>query len=396
MELQQPVTRIFRETVKAQTPIVINVGGTGSSKSYSIAQLICAKFLCENGKNFLITRKTLPSLRITSYKLIIDMLKAWNVYGSVLHNKSVREIRRGTNWMLFTSIDDEKKIRSTEFNYIWAEEANEFSKDELIQLTLRFGAKKPETDLNQIFLSYNPSDANDAVAAFEKRPDATVIRSTYRDNPFLERQKVQEVEALKEIDETFWRIYGLGEYAVSTNLIYTNWRIVESFPAAAEAQEPFYGLDFGYNNETALIECKLYDGELYERELIYETKLTNADLIERLKGCVSVLAPIYADEAEPQRIEEIRQAGFYRIEAVRKGKESVRNGIDVIKRLKVNVDANSTNLIAEKKAYKWRTDRQGNFLDEPVPFKNHLMDAERYAVIGHLQPKRKFEVLFQE
>ena len=76
-EVVLSVTPIFRKTRKAKNPVVVNIGGADSSKSYSTAQLMIAKFLEEMNKELLITRKTLPSLRLTSYKLIINLLKEY-------------------------------------------------------------------------------------------------------------------------------------------------------------------------------------------------------------------------------------------------------------------------------------------------------------------------------
>ena len=71
------VTNVFRKNFDAETTIVLNEGGARSSKSYSICQLLIYKMLTETNKKILITRKTFPSLRITSYKLFIDLLKEY-------------------------------------------------------------------------------------------------------------------------------------------------------------------------------------------------------------------------------------------------------------------------------------------------------------------------------
>ena len=38
----------------------------------------------------------------------------------------------------------------------------------------------------------------------------------------------------------------------------------------------------------------------------------------------------------------------------------------------------SENLLKEIKSYKWKEDKNGHVLDEPVKFRNHLMDGMRY------------------
>ena len=168
------------------------------------------------------------------------------------------------------------------------------------------------------------------------------------------------------------------------------------FPKDDEVDDIFYGLDFGYNNPTALIEIRMKDGVLYERELLYQTNLTNSELIDLLKQLiVKKTSPIYADPSEPARIEEIYKAGYNIIGA----EKSVKDGIDFVKRQKIKIANTSSNLIKEKKNYKWKVDKNNNVLDEPVKFNDHLMDAERYAIYTHLKDrvsfeKSKFEIYF--
>jgi phage terminase large subunit len=88
---------------------------------------------------------------------------------------------------------------------------------------------------------------------------------------------------------------------------------------------------------------------------------------------------ITADSAEPDRIEEFRKVGF-RIQACTKGKDSVNFGIDWIKRHKIHIHPSCINAIKEIQTYKYREDKDGNVLDEPVDMNNHAMDALRYAL----------------
>jgi phage terminase large subunit len=50
-------------------------------------------------------------------------------------------------------------------------------------------------------------------------------------------------------------------------------------------------------------------------------------------------------------------------------------------------------LLDEIKNYKWKTDADGNTLDEPVKFRDHLMDSMRYAIYTkYAKPKRGWVV----
>jgi len=375
--------RKFAEFLNAsKTRVCILFGGAGSGKSYSVAQFFVRKFYEEKNKRFLVLRKTLPSLRITAYKLILELLEEYKLPHHL--NKTEMQLSYSSNEMLFKSLDDREKIKSYEGNYIWIEEATEISYDDFLQLNLRL-RRKTEA-LNQMYLTFNPISSfhwlnKELVEQYEtgKRSDVAVLHSTYKDNPFLSEYYIGQLEALKDQDKTYYDIYTLGKWGVLANLVYTNWEIAKTWPE--NFNEVIYGLDFGYNNPSAFLEIGIRDQEVYEKELLYETGLTNTDLIARLESLkINKQAPLYADSAEPQRIEEIRQAG-YNCQPCDKG--SVKLGIDYVKRQKIYLHPESSNLIAEKQTYKWKEDKNGNILEETVKFRDHLQDAERYALYTH-------------
>lgn len=142
-----------------------------------------------------------------------------------------------------------------------------------------------------------------------------------------------------------------------------------------------YGLDFGYNHPTALLFVGVTGDDVYVQEVIYETGLTNRDLIDKMKALgVSKKVLIKADSAEPDRIKEIALAG-YNITGVEKYKRYKKERIDNLKRRKIHITRDSANTIKEIKNWKWKTDKAtGQVLDEPIDFMDHAMDALLYAV----------------
>lgn len=375
-------TRIFSENFKSKFKINLNEGGARSSKSHSICQLLIYRFVNRDYYKLLITRKTLPSLRLTSYKLFTDLLTEYNYLKYCDWNKSERVITLDKKQVVFTSVDDPIKIRSTEFNDIWMEEANEFNYDDFMNLKTRLSAKADPDAFNQMFLSYNPTDALGYINQKVKhQADINLIQSTYKDNPFLSAEYIEILEALKDQDENYYKIYALGEYGMKDGIIYQPWKIINSYPESFD--ELIYGLDFGFNNPTSLISIGIKDQCYYLRELIYDTSLTNDDLIKRMneidvdKQCV-----IYADAAEPGRIEEISRAGYY----IKPANKSVKDGIDFVQHSSKNIFTNpdNVNINSEMKMYIWKKDRQGNYIDEPVKFNDHAMDAIRYALYTHM------------
>lgn len=193
---------------------------------------------------------------------------------------------------------------------------------------------------------------------------------------------MDEIERLKDADENYWRVYGLGEKGVSGETIYTHWRTCKELPGKGET---WYGQDFGYNVASALVKVEYYEGGVYVDEVLYETKLTTGDLIERYKG-LGIRRPVevFCDAAEPKTIEEMLRAGMN----AKPADKDVTEGIRKVKSLPLFITERSTNLIKEIKSYKWKTDKTGLVLDEPVKFNDHALDALRYAVFTKLhKPK---------
>lgn len=356
-------------------------GGAGSGKSVSTAQEICLKLIEENDIRILVTRKTLPSLRISAYILVREVLSQMGVPYEL--NKAEMVITHGDNQIFFKSLDDPEKVKSAEFNYIWVEEATEIGKDDLIQLNLRL-RRQNGNGPNRIYLTFNPVDSyhhliTDIVQG--TRPEVSVHHSTYKDNrKFLSPEYINELEGLINQDENFYRVYALGEPGVLKNVIYSNYEIITTWPL--KSNETIYGLDFGYNNPSSLIEISWYDNNPVIRELLYESNLTNDDLIKRMESLnLEKNLPIYADAAEPQRIQEIRRKGYN----IYPADKSVKDGIDAVKRFRLRILQDSVNVIGEIRGYKYREDKDGHVLEDPVKFRDHAMDAIRYAIHSHMK-----------
>jgi len=157
-------TSLFELNKEAKSPIIVNVGGAGSSKSYSIAQLFIYKLVNEQDKVFGVCRKTFPALRMTSMGLMLDLLKQYGLYREHAHNKTANNYTYGNNIIWWFSLDESEKIRSTNFSAIWVEEANELDWEMYITLKLRLRQPVKEGEVNQMFLSLNPSDSFNFIA----------------------------------------------------------------------------------------------------------------------------------------------------------------------------------------------------------------------------------------
>lgn len=390
VNLNIPYTRIFRENRAAKEAYVVNAGGARSSKSYSIAQLFIERFYTRHNRNILVTRKTLPWLKLTAYKKVIDLMKEYHIYHENWHNKTDRIYvhPKLNNYMVFTSVDDPEKIKSTEFNDIWMEEPTEFTYDDFTMLDLRLSGPTTPDQPNQMFLSLNKDDEFTWVRErLLTRPGVKLIESTYKDNPFLPEDYIRKLEGLAEHDPVLHKIYVLNEWATPQGLIY-NWDIVPL--PALNFDEVFYGLDWGYSVDPATI-VKIYRKaeEFWVQEILYETGLTNPALIKRLKDLSIGDEIIYCDSEDPKSIQELVDVGFNATPCI-KGKGSVKIQTDYIRSLNIHIVEDSPNIEKERKTYKMREDKNGRSLGVPVEFNNHAMSAIRYGIytncIDYIEP----------
>tara|TARA_R100001443_G_scaffold104621_2_gene113325 strand:- start:11378 stop:12538 length:1161 start_codon:yes stop_codon:yes gene_type:complete len=370
-------TVVLKKNLDASTRIVVNQGGTRSSKTYSLAQLIILKALQTKGKVYTICRKTLPALKGTAYRDFFSILESHNLYNPENHNKSELTYKLNGNEIEFISVDMPQKIRGRKRNILWLNEANEFDFESWVQLSLR--------TTENIYLDFNPSDPYSWIYDnVINREDCTFIKSTYLDNPFLPEETIKEIERLRDLDSNYWKIYGLGDMAQPTETIFRQFEICNNVPE--QAQLIAMGMDFGYSNDpTALVEVFKLNDNLYLNEVLYSKGLTNQDIAAELrKHSITRQIEIIGDSAEPKSIEEINRLGF-NVKPAKKGADSINMGIDILRRYKIHITKSSTNTINEFKFYKWLVDKNGKVINKPATNQaDHIIDSVRYVALNKL------------
>jgi phage terminase large subunit len=367
--------KIYTHLDNSTKRITIEQGGSRSGKTYNILMwLIFAYSDRNNGKTITICRKTFPALRASSMRDFFDILKKYDIYKEANHNKSNSEYLLNNNLFEFISLDQPQKVRGRKRDVLYINEANELYFEDWQQLILR------TTD--KAILDYNPSDEFHFIYdKIKPRDDAEFYITTYKDNPFLDIETVNEIERLKDVDDNYWKIYGLGQIGSSQALIF---RINECNSIPPEAKFLSYGMDFGFTNDpTTLVAIYQQGDNIYLKELLYQTGLTNRDIDEKLKFHSVERKEIFADSAEPKSIEELYRMGW-NVKPATKGQGSVNIGIDMMKRYQLHVTKDSVNMIKEFRNYKWQEDKNGNVLNTPVDMFNHTIDAIRYGLYDKL------------
>lgn len=371
--LKIKTNKVFHSLQIAAKKIVAHQGGTRSGKTYNILLWIILDYCQQNtGKTVTICRNTFPALRATVMRDFFEILKKHSIYSEQYHNKTNSEYNLFGNLIEFISLDQPQKVRGRKRDLLFCNEANELTYEQWNQLLFRTKAR--------IIIDFNPSDEYHFI--YDKiltREDCDFYITTYKDNPFLEPTLVEEIERLKETDEQYWQIYGLGLRGISKATIFS----FTEGKRPDDAELVGYGMDIGYSvDPSSLVEVYKKDYTLYCRELLYRTMMTTADIHKFLKE-QNLQDYLYIDSAEPRLIEELRRMGN-KVRPTLKGQDSIRAGIDLLKRYKLVLDPHSNNLIREMRNYKWQEDRTGKLLNKPVAANDHAIDSLRYATYNVL------------
>mgnify|MGYP001045647096 FL=1 len=372
MEIQ--TNKVFRHCDNAKTKILVEQGGTRSGKTYNILLWIIFKYCYSNTKKTItICRKTFPAVRGTVMRDFLEILKTNKIYNEGDHSKSGNEYYINNNLIEFISLDQPQKIRGRKRDLLFVNEANEINFEDWQQLIFR--------TTERIIIDYNPSDEFHWI--YDKvltREDVEFYQTTYKDNPFLSNEIITEIERLKNTDENYWRVYGLGERGQSRSLIF-DFKTIKDIPHNAKLVSR--GLDFGFSNDpTSMVETYVLDQDMFVNELIYRTGMTNQDIGNEFKRLgLDRRDEVFCDSAEPKSIEEIHRMGF---NAKPTYKGAINIGIDMIRRYNLHVTERSINTIKELRNYKYVEDKNGQLTNKPIDAFNHSLDALRYSVVNKL------------
>lgn len=360
------------EAYKDKAPIICNEGGSRSSKSYSIVQLLISIATSEPGKRISIVSHSLPHIKRGVYRDFKVIMDAFGIWNDKLFSFTdfVYRFDNGSYIELF-GLEDESKARGPGRDILFINEANLITKPLFDQLAMR--------TTGTIFLDWNPADFVSWVYGVADNKKNARIHSTYLDNiNNLSQAQVDIIESYKLLPDDFmWKVYGLGLRGASKETIYTQWQLVDELP---EGGDIFYGLDFGYVHPLALVKVSHYEGSNYVKLLIYKKGLTPSEIIKEVKDFISDRKPVYCDAAEPKSIEELYRAG---INAKPANKE-VWAGILKVKSYPLYLHKDSRELINEVQSYKWKKDKNDEVIEEPVKANDDAMDAMRYAIFTHL------------
>ena len=341
--------------------------------------------MIENGEFFYLgTRKTGRSIRFSLFQLLVDTITQNDLSTMFNINRTEMSISCMSGARLITSgLDDVEKLKSISgINRIIVEEASEVSEDEFSQLDLRLRGKN--TLGHQITMMFNPiSETHWLKKRFFdlKQKDAFVLKTTYKDNNFIDQAYKDRLERLKDEDYQYYRIYALGEWGSIGNLVFSNWEVADLSKEMKSFDNFYNGNDWGFADDPfAAIRVHHDPGRrvIYICDEIYRRGMHN----DEVAGDVAKMIGnemIISDSAEPKSISDFKRLGI-KARGAKKGPGSVEHGIRWLQGHKIVIHHECSNAIKEISGYKWREDKQGNVIPKPVDMNNHLIDALRYAL----------------
>jgi phage terminase large subunit len=284
------------------------------------------------------------------------------------------------SYIEFFSAEQESKLRGARRNVLYINEANNIDFESYHQLAIRTSG--------DVYLDFNPTNEFWAHTELMQDGDSQHLILTYKDNEALPATIIHDIEQAetKALTSSYWSnwwtVYGLGQIGSVQGVVIDNWKQVDKIPE--DAKLIAHGMDFGFTNDpTTLIAVYKSDGKIWVDELLHRTNMTNNDIGNFLKAMSFNRNELICDSAEPKSIEELRRQGF-NVRGAVKGPDSIKIGIDILKRNELMVTKSSVNLIKELRGYVWETDKEGKQTGKPIDNFNHLIDPLRYVALIHL------------
>ena len=367
---------LFYANLLAKERIVVNQGGTYSSKSYSIMQVLVALACSEVGRVIVVAGGTIPKLKDDVMKIMAEIVSENPNVKRFVKNYNIQDRRydfttRST--IEFKSYENYEDAKGGKFDYLYISEATrfEYATCEILMRNTKF----------KVFLDYNPTArfwVHDILMTKKVQyPSVKLIRSWHEHNLYLSEEKHREIESIEDPD--MWKVYARGLTGKLSGLVF-RWTAIDKFPVEG-VQELIWGLDFGYTQDpTALTKVAVMkNGSYVVQELTYQPGIAMEDIYEiaRRNGYYHD-QPVYCDH-DKELILQLRRLSMLALGAE---KGEVLNGILYCKQKDIRYTVDSRNLANELMRYKF-LEVNGVATNKPVDAWNHLCDSVRYAIFSH-------------
>lgn len=275
---------------------VILQGGRRSGKSWSIHRWL--RFLCsgKNRKTVLVVTATYPQLQLC----VADWENSTGIqtWMSQKHGRTC-VLPNGSRW-LFKSFDNFSKAQGSSCDYLFLNEALQIPEEVISTLSMSV--------TTQIYVDYNPSRTS-YLDKYILPDKSNFLKTTYKDNPFLTEAQIQEFKDIEArasrpgastIEVFQKRVYCDGDFSSLGGKVFKTIYTISREEYDKIPVPELYGLDFGLvdsGDHTALVACKIYQGKLYGRQIIYSQELASNKALAQamIASGLDQYSPIVAD-----------------------------------------------------------------------------------------------------
>jgi PBSX family phage terminase large subunit len=368
--------------VNSTNRYILNSGGVGSGKTYSIC--LRALSLCKTfpGIFGLIGAQTYPLLRDTTLREFINIIpqeaiKSYNKTEQhfIFHNKSE---------VIFRSFDDANKLKSLNLGFAGIEEMTDTTEEIFKMLRTRmrqkgmpgciFGATNPGTFGNWVYKYFIENPIT----------NSEVIYSISADNDYLPAEYLNDLKTMRDTNPEYYERMVMGKWGSLEGLIYNfpmKQRLnSDQLPDKHKIQRWIAGVDFGFDHPMSIPIFGQRESKYYQYAEVYERKLGAAKVIDTIKKVHDDwgIEIFYCDGSRPELIEDLQNAGLPAEPAIKDVFEGIMYVIGLIGKENLIVSKECIYTLREYDSYIW--DAKNTVKEVPLKVNDDCMDASRYAL----------------
>jgi len=361
-------------------------GGRGSGKSFSFAKMLAVRGYVKPSR-LLCARELQNSIKDSVHSEIVAAIESepWLAAGYEWGESFIRG-KNGTEFIFKGLNRNYREIKSLSgVSIAWVEEAEAVS--EQSWRTLIPTIREPNSE---IWATWNPESEDSAThIRFISSPsrNSKIVEINYLDNPWfpevLEQDRLEDLARDADMYAHIWE--GKCITRSDAQILKDKWVVEEFEPHHILWDGPYLGMDFGFANDpSTVVKCWVHDRKLYVE---YDAGKVGLELDDTSKFFMAAIPEIEkhtvrADNARPESISYLKRHGLSRMEAVKKGKGSIEDGISHMRSYdKIVIHPRCTGTISEARLYSYKIDRlSGDILPVIVDANNHYMDSIRYAL----------------
>lgn len=251
-----PYTDVFvwnRQAVEQDYFIIINQGGSSSSKTVSILESLILDLLSAPRQVATVVGEDIPALKAGAIR-DFEMLKS----ESEFIRKMCPEFNKGDLFATlangsiieFNSYQGFQDAKHGKRDYLLLNEANSIKEEITKELIMR--------TRKRVYIDFNANEAFYVHERYMDREDSITIYSNFMDNKFCPDRTKEELLSYKKRNWNDWLVYGLGKTGSPTNKkpFFTDFNINKHVVADYELdpnQVVLQSYDFNYNPATCLL-----------------------------------------------------------------------------------------------------------------------------------------------